>query len=100
VAGNTGGDTIGGGNTGRAITGGGNTGWGSTGGGTTGGGNISGGNTGGVGTGGGGLSAQELERQNAQLQAELANLKAFLGQHPAATPTRVSRRALRVVDDA
>ena len=46
------------------------------------------------------VAAEELSRENAMLQEELANIKAFLGQHPGATPTRVNRRALRSVDAA
>ena len=40
------------------------------------------------------LQARNEQRRNAELEAEIKNLKLYLEQHPGATPTRVSKNAL------
>ena len=37
------------------------------------------------------------EQVNAKLQAELANMRAYLQAHPGATPTRVTKAALKEI---
>ena len=40
------------------------------------------------------------QRTNAQLQAELTNLRTYLSSHPGATPTRVTKKVLREIEPA